>query len=100
MIQLNLASVPDQALSATLNGVLFDLRIFLTANIMCCDLSINGVPVLTTQRLVAGSFIIPYGYLTNGNFLLTTLNDDLPDYNQFNATQFLIYVTQIELEGL
>ena len=97
MLQLNLAPIPNQSLSVTLNNMLYDLRIFLAGNVMCCDLSINGTPVLTTMRLVAGAPVIPYNYLMNGNFLISTLNDDLPYYTQFGLTQFLIYITPEEL---
>lgn len=100
MREIDLASIPDQAFSVTLNSVNYGIRLFLSANVMCCDLSINGVPVLTTMRLVAGAPIIPYRYLENGNFIITTLNDDLPDYTQFGLTQFLIYFTQAELEEI
>ena len=98
MQQITLAPIPNQAFSVTLNSVRYDIRIYLAANVMCCDLSINGTPIITGIRLVSGALIIPYRYLENGNFLITTLNDELPWYEEFEATQFLIYFTQDELE--
>ena len=99
MIEINLAPIPDQTLSITQAQTLYDLRIFLAANVMCCDLSINSVPVVTSMRIVSGMFIIPYWYLQNGNFLISTLDGDLPYYDQFGVTQFLTYASQAEAEA-
>ena len=100
MLNINLATLPNQSLSVTINQVLYDLRFFLTSNVMCCDLAINSIPILSCMRLVAGSFIIPYKYLQNGNFIITTLNDELPYYTQFNSTQFLVFLTNAEIQAL
>jgi hypothetical protein len=99
MRQLNLASIPDQSFTTVLNATRYDIRIFLAGNVMCCDLSINSVAILSSQRLVAGSPFIPYSYLENGNFFISTYNDELPYYEQFGATQFLLYFTQAELSA-
>lgn len=98
MLEITLAPIPNQTFSTVLDTIRYDLRIFLAVNVMCCDLAINGTSVLTSNRLVAGAFVIPYRYLQNGNFLLTTLNDELPWYEQFGSTQFLIYLTQNEID--
>ena len=97
--QIAIAPIPDQTFTTTLQGVTYGLRIFLAANVMCCDLTINNIAVLSGMRLVSGSPIIPYEYLQNGNFFLITLNDELPFYDQFNATQFLIFYTEAEIEA-
>lgn len=98
--QLTLAAVPDQSFTTVLQGITYTLRLFLMANVMCCDLDINGIRIISGVRLVAGAPIIPYDYLQNGNFMVVTLNDEIPYYDQFNETQFLIYYTQAELEAL
>lgn len=98
MQEITIASIPNQTFSVVLGTVRYDFRIFLATNVMCCDLAINGATVFTSMRLVAGAFIIPYRYLENGNFLLTTLNDELPWYEQFGSTQFLVYLTQREMD--
>lgn len=100
MLEINLAPIPYQAFSVNINSVRYDFRIFLATNVMCCDLSINGSPILTSSRLIADAFIIPYLYLENGNFLITTLDDSLPYYDQFGTTQFLVYLSQTELGTL
>jgi len=100
MLEINLAAIPYQAFSVNIDSMRYDLRIFLATNVMCCDLAINGIAILTSMRLIASGFLIPYQYLENGNFLITTLNDELPFYEQFNTTQFLTYLTQDELEIL
>jgi len=57
----------------------------------------NNITLLSNIRLVAGMPMIPYEYLEAGNFVLTTLDDDLPDWNQFGISQSLIYVSEAEL---
>ena len=100
MLEIPLASIPYQAFSVNIDSVRYDFRIFLATNVMCCDLAINGIQILSSSRLIADGFIIPYQYLENGNFLITTLDDSLPYYDQFNTTQFLTYLSQTELQTL
>ena len=97
MREIPLAPIPDQSFQIRLTQTLYNMRIFLANNVMCCDLSINAIPILSSQRIVSGSLIIPYKYLENGNFIITTLNDELPNYQQFGATQFLIFYTPDDL---
>jgi hypothetical protein len=99
-LSINLAPIPNQSLSVTINQVLYELRFFFVSNVMCCDLAINSVTVLSAMRLVAGSFIIPYNYLQNGNFIITTLNGEIPNYSFFGATQFLLFLTNAEVAAL
>lgn len=67
---------------------------------MFVDITRNGSPVVSGMRAVAGTFLIPYGYLESGNFLIITTNEEYPDYRQFGLSQYLIYFSQAELEAL
>lgn len=69
--------------------------------IMCFDLRINNVPFFSGQRVVSGTYLIPYGYkAANGNFLILTNNQEYPSYLRFGVDQFLYYLTPEEIENI
>lgn len=105
MIQIPLQSVPSQSLSIQLNNNSYDIVIRAcnsgTAQIMAVDITLNNEIVVIGQRIVAGTPVIPYRELTEyaGNFFLLTENGDLPDYNEFQVSQYLVFGTQEELDA-
>lgn len=59
----------------------------------------DGETLVSGARLLAGEPMIPYGYLaTLGNFMLLTLDGDLPDWRMFGQSQTLIYLPESETE--
>jgi hypothetical protein len=100
MQQIDIANIPNQSFSASLDGNTFDFTIKETNGVMAMDLIINNITVLLGARLVSGAWIIPYAYLENGNFLISTLNDDYPYYTEFGISQFLLYASPTELMAL
>lgn len=96
---INLQNIPNQRFSVFLDGNNWDIRIIATNGCMSVDITINGVVILTGARVVAGTPVIPYKALMNGNLLFLTQNDALPNYTQFNNTQFLYYASIAELEA-
>lgn len=105
MIQIPLQRIPSQSLSIQLDGNAYDILIRAcntsTTQIMAFDISINNEVVLIGQRGVAGTPIIPYLELTDigGNFFLLTNDGDLPDYNQFQISQYLVFATRDEIDA-
>lgn len=98
---IDIAQVPNQSLSVTLEGVRWDIRIKQAVSSMAADLTADGVPVLSGQRIVAGTPIIPYEYLINdGNFLIMTENDELPNWELFDVNQVLIYANFEEISAV
>ena len=71
-----------------------------SAQIAAFSISINDVIVVSGCRAVAGFPILASQYQENGNFLMVTANDDLPDYTRFGIDQFLIYANQNELNAI
>ena len=67
---------------------------------MAFDVTINGVVTVTGVRAVAGFPIIASAYKQNGNFIITTENDDLPDYTKFGLTQFFVFASQVEIDAI
>lgn len=91
---------PNQDLTVRLDDTRYGLRLKAVNGVMVVDVSIDGVTVLTGSRVLAGEPLIPYEYLQEGNFILLTINDELPDYTQFGVTQSLVYLSPAELAAL
>jgi len=101
MQTLALAPVPNQEFTTTLDGNLYDIAVYVAAGTMCYDISVNGTPLLTGQRITPGFFLIAYGAYEGqtGNLMLLTNNFALPDYTLFGTSQTLIYMTLAEIEA-
>lgn len=90
MAIVTLERVPAQALSVTIGGRRFDVRVYSLGHGMAADVTINGQPVVTGQRLLAGVPFLPYRYLEAGNLLLVTPDGEAPDWTRFGVTQTLV----------
>lgn len=107
MIEVPLANVPNQSLSINLDGSQYDINVQATNGdailgtlVMAFDIIRNGVAIVTGARSTPGSFLIPAAYLEDGNFILITMNDEYPDWQQFGVTQTFVFISQAELEAI
>ena len=100
MKTLTITATPNQSFSARLDNSLFDIAIKTINDTACIDVSRDGVALIKGARITPGTPIFPYSYLETGNFLFTTLNDDLPDYTKFGISQNIYYITAAELEAI
>jgi hypothetical protein len=97
MFEIPLQALPNQQFSVQLDNISFDISIDTTVNAMSATVTRDDVLLVSGLRLVAGTPILPYRYLENGNFFLTTLNDALPFWTEFGVSQFLLFATETEL---
>lgn len=99
MNELQIGPIANQTFTATLDGSSYEITLKATGTCMCADVAKDGTLLVQGQRLVCGSFFIPYNYLQGGggNFTIITQNDDLPDWGQFGITQFLVYLSAEEM---
>jgi len=95
-----LATAPQQSLSVRLDDSRLVLTLKKVKGCMVADLERDGEYVIRGTRVLAGEPIIPYAYLEEGNFLLQTINDELPDWTQFGVSQTLLYLTVAEVTDL
>ena len=102
MQAINLQNIPNQEFSIMLEGVLFDLTLRAINDCMYCDVTANGNPVVSGARCVAGYQIMPYLYQEgiSGNFTFQTLNYELPWWEEFGISQYLIYATASDLASV
>lgn len=97
MRNIPLATIANQTLSIRLDDQRLVLRLKEASGVMVADLDRDGVRVLSAVRVLAGEPITPYAYLESGNFMLLTLNDELPDWRKFNLSQNLVYLSPGEV---
>lgn len=97
MIEIALATIPNQSFSLRLADNLYDITIKETNGCMSATIVRNNIVILSNTRIVAEFPIIPYLYMESGNFVITTLNGDLPDWTKFGISQTLIYISELEL---
>lgn len=97
--RLPLRALANQALSALLDEQSYRLTFKETRGVMSVSISINDVTVISGSRFFADAPLIPYAHLegAGGNFLVTTEGGAIPDFKQFDVTQFLFYLTAEEV---
>lgn len=101
MQYLTLQQIPSQVVIATLDGFRYEITIKDAGGFMVCGVVRDGETLLEPGfRIVNGSPLIPYRYMENGNFTFEIPDDEEPDYNQFESTQFLIYASPEELDSI
>jgi hypothetical protein len=100
MQEIKLAAVANQEFSATLNERFYEFRIVTVEGCAAITITRDGELLVQGARMVAGTPLLPYRYLEDGNFVLLTQDGDLPDYTQFGVTQTLLYVTADEVAEL
>ena len=97
MQQIPLQALPNQSFQIVLDNNTWAFTIKTTGGLTTVSLTLNNVDILDSTPAVAGGFIIPYEYLEAGNFFFTTQNYQLPNYEYFGTTQYLIYISATEL---
>lgn len=98
MILIDLMPVPNQALSITVDEVLWELTFKAAGSIMAADIIRDGEAVVLGQRVVADAPIIPYAYLSEqGNFMFLTPQGEIPWWEDFGSTHTLVYLSPEEV---
>lgn len=93
-------AVPNQSFSVRAGDALYDFVIKETRGVMSADVSRNSVRLVSGARVCAGSGLLPYPYMADGNFIITTDSGDLVDWQKFGTSQTLLYLTQAEIDAL
>lgn len=89
--------LPSQSFSVTLNNARFDIRIVETNGVMSASISMNDTILIENVRITAGTFLLPYRYQENGNFIFFNMNDEIIYYPNFGSTQTLAYLSPADL---
>lgn len=102
MLNIPLQTIPNQSFSLQLNGNTYDIILRDCGNIMASSVAINNVQITANLRIVPSIFLLPYRYLENGNFLITTEdeNQEYADWRRFGLGQTMVFATQAELNEI
>lgn len=101
MIDIPLQALANQELSIPLDGARYVITVKEAAGAMVCTIERDGVIVVQNTRLLADAFVLPYDHMhpTTGNFFVSTQGADIPYFDQFGITQFMVYATAAEIEA-
>lgn len=97
MRAIPVVAIPSQTLTVTIDNARYVLTLKVARGVLVCDISINDVVTVLGSRVLAGELLIPYEYRETGNFLVLTVNQELPSYDQLGVTQTLVFLTPAEL---
>ena len=98
---ITLQQIPNQEVIITLNGSRYKIQIKSASGFMTYGITRDGEVIIENgNRIVNGAPLLPYKHMEAGNFILDVPDSELPDYTKFESTQFLIYVSQEELEAV
>lgn len=100
MQNIPLAAEPNQEFNVRLDDVRYAIRLKEANGVMVADVTVDDVVILSASRVLAGEFLIPYLYIMEGNFVLLTVADALPDWREFGASQSLVYMSPAEFAAL
>lgn len=97
--RIALQAVPNQSFSVLVDDVAYRVTIKVTRGVMSVFISLDDVVVVSGSRFFTDSPLIPYLHLesSGGNFVFISEADALPAFEEFDITQFLIYVTAAEI---
>jgi hypothetical protein len=104
MRNIPLLAVANQSIVVTIDDARWSITLKACGSVMAVDVDLNDEPLLRGQRVVAGMPVIPYRRLpvgvlpAAGNFMLMTMEDDLPWWERFGVDQYLVYLTASDLE--
>lgn len=97
MIDVDIATVANQAFSIQLDSRFYEIELREVNGAMAASIVRDGETLISNSRITAGAPLLPYRYQETGNFIMTTDNEELPYWDQFNVTQFLVYLSADEL---
>lgn len=89
-----------QSLSVMLEQSLYEITLKECNGIMAATIVRDDVTLIENRRVCAGMTIIPEGYLEEGNFVILTINGEIPYYTNFESTDELVYLTMDEVSDI
>ena len=94
---VTLKAISSQRFNITLSGNNYDIRIFSTEGSMACDISINGVSIISGFKMINDVPLLVYpSQEVSGNLVLSLPDDETPNYEGFGLSQFLYHLNAAE----
>ncbi len=99
-VVIPLQAVANQQFTVVLDGDNYNMTFKALDQVMAVTISRGGVVLLTNQRVLAETPLMPYRYLETGNFVFIAEGPEIPFYTAFGVTQTLLYFTADELRAI
>lgn len=100
MRNIGIDPIPNQSFSIRLDNQRYDFVLKETRGVMSVSIARDDIQLLSNCRVCAGTPLLPYKFQEEGNFMLLTEDEDLPDWTQFGVTQSLVYLSIAEVEEI
>lgn len=99
---IQIEAIPNQSFDVTLEGQRYTIRLTTCYDFMAVDIYRNGLPVVIGSRVVNGGLMIPakYQFFMAGNFAIISNDYEIPMYQRFGVSQFLMYFTALEMDQI
>ena len=96
---VELEVLPNQRVEIVLERRRYSITIQQTNELVCATITRDEETVVSGMRCLPRSPLFPYKYQedASGNFMFTTLLDNLPTYEEFGKSVFLWYFTDAEM---
>lgn len=99
---LKLQSTPMQQFTTTIGDYFYQITIRYVLNGMAFSFSADGVEILTNASTVQNTPIIQPRYIWEkyGNFMFICKENDYPNFEEFEITQFFVFLTVEEMQNI
>lgn len=100
MMPISLQPVPKFETQFNADGQQYDIRIWFDGDdMMFMDVTMNGQVIASSCPCLVGQMVLPYAYLegAGGNFFWQTSSGNNPNYQNFGASDVLLYASNAEM---
>ena len=98
MYPVPLQPIPTQTVSFNVDNAFWQLKFYQSINFMCCDITLNGTPVMSGVRCFGGFPLLPYDYMSQDGTYGNLIFDSDADWSEFGSTCNLYYLEAAEYQ--
>lgn len=98
-LTIPISSTPNQELSVELEGSLYIIVLQSITGTMTVTLTRDDALLLSGIRIIPNAPLIPFQYLSKSNFVFISNDDQLPNFELIDISQFLVYMTEAEMDA-
>lgn len=93
-----LSNIPNQTFTVILNDKLYRLALRTIQDLTFASVWINDQVIFYNQLCTPNNYINPYNYLSDGGkFYFRCIDNNYPNYLNFNGSQQLLFLTPAEV---
>lgn len=99
MIDVPLLALANQSLSMPLGDSRYEITVKEATGCMVCTIVRDDVVLVQNVRLLPDAYVLPYDYLEGGqgNFFFSVQDEEMPWWESFGITQFMVWVSADEI---